>query len=353
MKELMKNRCLRRVLVGVALLSSACAGGGQIDTGQAQVKVSVVEGATVPEPVTTEPPGAEDPEDGMDEATDGDTTATTATSEDDTENEASAAVPADSTDAPPPVECADGSSSTYEPEAPTTPEPLEINQATNGEIERFTVDNWKINLCAGQLVFFDSLEGCSGAETLEWRLYTPDGEDSENLGRLINSLGDCDGDSGPHEILQSGEYTLEVGYRGAGDETGTYAMQVLNVPPPDTFEVAIGTTIAPGSPEGAGSIEAVGAADHYLLTLDAGQRIFFDVDSACSGPGVLNWDMIDPEGDSESVGRMINSLDQCTDDPDPITVEKAGTYTIRLSYGNDKDTFGGSYGFTIVDASGG
>ena len=332
-----KNHQLGRILIGVALVSSACAGTGEVQADQAEVEVSVVDGSTIPVP-------AEQPATQEGDESDGGTS-----------DAAPAATPAGSQGTPA-ADCEGGSPSTYEPEAPAspaTPETLSLNQPVTGDIEQFTVDNWKLDLCAGQLVFFESLNGCSGDENLEWYLISPDGEDREFLGWLIAAdTSDCGRDAGPLEIAESGQYTLEMTYPGAAAETGSYAIQVLNVPPPDTFDVAIGTEITPGSPEGAGTIESVGSADYYNLTLEAGQRFFLDVAAACAGPSSLEWDLLAPDGSDTFIGWIVNG-DACSDDPDPITVQEAGIYTIRVNYPTTDNSSGATYGFTIVDASGG
>ncbi|MEM8922152.1 MAG: hypothetical protein AAGD35_01535 [Actinomycetota bacterium] len=264
-------------------------------------------------------------------------------------------VVAGSGDAVAPPECDAGSPSAYSPTAPADVAEIETNQIVSGTIEEFTVDNWQIKLCAGQVVFMDSLRQCQGDDDLRWQLIVPDGDQAFSLNNLINLIGNCSGDTGPIEIPETGLYTIEVFYKGADDRTGEYKFEVLNVASPDVFEIAVGQQVEPGAPAaGAGVLEFAGSRDRYQVDLEAGQRIFFEGNESCQGDEDLRWRLIVPDGDEAfGLNNLINLIGNCGGDTDPIEIPESGTYTVEVYYTDDVDSTASSYSFRLRDASGG
>ncbi len=355
-------RHLSALLAGAAVLLAACGGSDGTAAGEAPVEVSVVDG----EPADAsggDAPDGDDADNADDDANDntaddGTTATTTAsggTDDQTTETTTANVVQSGNGDAVEAPDCGPVGTTAYEPWAPADIEPLATNQIVSADIEAFTIDNWRIPLCAGQVVFFDQLDQCSGDTQMRWKLIVPDGDENVSLDRLINSVGRCGGDFGPLEIDETGEYTIEVYYDEADDSSGSYKFEVLNVAPPDVFDIAVGDEVGPGVPgAGAGSLEFPGSRDLYRISLEAGQRVFFDAEDQCDGDDQLRWRLIVPDGDEQvSLDRLINSVGRCGGDAGPLVVDTAGVYTIEVHYEPEDDGTADEYGFTVVDASGG
>ena len=356
---------LRRArALGVVTLASvvAACGGGSDGGGSAAgdgpaAEISAVGGFAAE---TTEAPSAT-------EATASeDTDATQTTEATDAANTAStdAATPAgadpgsersDPASRVPPAGCDGGRPSAYTPKAPADVAAIQTNEIVTGEIERFTVDNWTVHLCAGQSVFMDSLLQCSGDPYLDWRLIVPDGDKAFPLNYLIGGGSRCGGATGPIEIAETGDYTVEVFYDGTDDRSGAYKFEILNVPLPDVFDVAIGDEIGLGTPgPGAGALEYPGSRDHYRLNLEAGDRIFLDNADRCDGEAYMDWQLIVPDGDKAiPLDYVIAGGGRCGGDSGPIDIPEAGTYILEVFYAKDSAAVSREYGFEIVDASGG
>lgn len=117
-----------------------------------------------------------------------------------------------------------------------------------------------------QRVYFRTIEHSSGIAQARLRLL-----DSDEMQVFETCLG-C-GEPGVHALTKGGAYTLIVGIRN-DPATGTYRLQLFDVPPPDEFTIGIPARIANGVPgRGAGLIESPGAEDRYALVVDAGQKL--------------------------------------------------------------------------------
>lgn len=75
------------------------------------------------------------------------------------------------------------------------------------------------------------------------------------------------------QTLTRGPFTLTVG-NSRDPATGSYRMQLFDVPAPDEFAIDTTSRISNGVPErGAGLIESPGAEDRYTFVVEAGQRV--------------------------------------------------------------------------------
>jgi hypothetical protein len=109
------------------------------------------------------------------------------------------------------------------------------------------------------------------------------------------------------------------------------------VPPPDTFAISIGDTIANGVPgPGAGNLESPGVQDSYTFTGTGGQQVFFE---QLQGLGNQQWSLVAPDGT-----LLVERRDSF--DRGPITLPQAGTYTLTALPSLNNDVTG-SYSFTL------
>jgi hypothetical protein len=129
--------------------------------------------------------------------------------------------------------------------------------------------------------------------------------------------------------------------RDAG--TGTYGFTLWNVPPPDTFTVAIGDTVSNGVPgPGAGNIETPGVKDLYTFNATAGQRVYFALSGVAPALASVNWKLTAPDG-AVIFDRILNCCGGA--DAGEFTLEQTGVYTITV--GDDRDAGTGTYSFEL------
>ena len=108
-------------------------------------------------------------------------------------------------------------------------------------------------------------------------------------------------------------------------------------PPPENFAIALGDTVAEGSPSaGAGRLELPGAVDVYTFTATAGQRVYFDELTGYGCTGSLRWQLSDPDGQILFDQRFA-ALEGCSSgfDAGSVTFPKSGTYSLRVFAFND------------------
>ena len=113
--------------------------------------------------------------------------------------------------------------------------PISFGASATGEIESAGArDQWTFTATQGQSAYIDfsSLVG-----DLYWSLKSPSG--AVVAGITNSALEEVD--SGPIELQENGQYTLEV--LGVGDETPTYALTLFEIPPPVNNLVNIGDTV--------------------------------------------------------------------------------------------------------------
>src|SRR5690606_37102744 len=140
---------------------------------------------------------------------------------------------------------------------------------------------------AGQQVYFD-VQNQSGLSQVDWQLLAPNGS------TVFDACLGC-GDPGGQTLAQAGTYILTIG-EGGNNQTGTYRVQLWNVPAPDQFAISIGDVISDGVPgPGAGNIESPGVKDIYTFQATAGQQVYFDMQSQ-SGISQVDWTVVDEAG---------------------------------------------------------
>jgi predicted secreted protein len=188
-------------------------------------------------------------------------------------------------------------------------------------------DVYRFQAVAGQVVFFDLLEGATAR--IRWRLTDSEGNEVFSEGFFF--------DPGSVTLSRGGNYTLTVGTSNS-DHQGTYSFRLINVPAAQVFPIQVGDTVTPGSPSaGAGNLETPGAMDVYTFEAAAGQVVFFDLLSG--GTGRMNWELTDADGN-----RVFR--EGFFFDPGSVTLVRGGRYT--LSIGNPDSDYVGEYGFRIV-----
>jgi hypothetical protein len=112
-------------------------------------------------------------------------------------------------------------------------------------------------------------EHSAGLSYIKWQLADEDG-----MAVFDTCLG-CS-EPGVQALVKGGTYKLTVGNQ-KNPATGTYRLQLYNLPAPHQFAIKIGDKIKPGIPgAGAGVIESPGAEDVYVFTAAPGQKVFFD-----------------------------------------------------------------------------
>ena len=190
----------------------------------------------------------------------------------------------------------------------------------------FEIDRYAFPALAGQDVFFDLQSGANN--NVSWTL--SDARGNVIFDRLLNQ------DRGAHTLEAGGLYTLLVG-DAEDDYTGTYQFQLWNVPPPQTFQIAIGDTVAEGAPgPGAGNIETPGVFDVYSFEATPGQSVFFDLQAGANGK--VRWTLSDAGG-NVIFDRLLNQ------DRGTHTLEAGGLYTLRV--GDADDDYTGTYQFKL------
>jgi serine/threonine protein kinase/RNase P subunit RPR2 len=201
-----------------------------------------------------------------------------------------------------------------------------IENPGSSDIYTFTAD-------PGQLVYVQVQEPPQTNDTLSWRM------EDETGSEIFNTCLQC-GDPGLFTLEHGGTYTLTVGNKnGAG--TGTYTVKIWSVLPPDEFDIQIGDTISKGVPrDGAGFITSPGEQDIYHFSATAGQTLTFTITQPPTTNDTMMWRLTDENG-----RELFNTCLQCGD-PQPVTIELDGTYTLTVGNTNSPGT--GAYGFQIT-----
>jgi len=201
-----------------------------------------------------------------------------------------------------------------------------IENPGSNDIYTFTAD-------AGQLVYVQVQEPPQTNDTLSWRM------EDETCSEIFNTCLQC-GDPGLFTLEHGGTYTLTVGNKsGAG--TGTYTVKLWSVVPPDEFDIQVGDTVSKGVPrDGAGFIASPGEQDIYHFTATAEQTLTFTITQPPTTNDTMTWRLTDENG-----RELFNTCLQCGD-PQPVTIESDGTYTLTVGSTNSPGT--GAYGFEIT-----
>ncbi len=206
-----------------------------------------------------------------------------------------------------------------------------VPAAGAGNIETPGVkDLYTFTTTSSRTVYFD-IQSVSGVASINWSCADPNGLS------LFNTCLGC-GEPGVKTLATPGTYTLKVG-SNSEDLVGTYKFKVWNVPAPQSFAIAIGSTVANGVPKaGAGNIESPGAKDIYTFTAAAGASVYFDSQST-SGVSLTTWKCTDANGT-----QIFSSCLGCGD-PGAKTLTLGGTYTITV--GDTTRDSVGTYQFQI------
>ena len=184
-----------------------------------------------------------------------------------------------------------------------------------------------------QRVYFRVREFSSGVGTVRMRLF-----DSDDTLVFETCLG-CS-EPAVQSLTKGGSYTLIVGSR-TDPATGTYRLQLFDVPRPDEFAIPIPAKIANGVPgRGAGLIESPGAEDRYTLEVGAGQKLEFKLGEYDRPLGVNQWRVIAEDG-TEVFSRCLG----CSP-PEVQTFSRAGRYFLVV--GSLRDASTGAYTIEIL-----
>jgi hypothetical protein len=146
-----------------------------------------------------------------------------------------------------------------------------------------------------------------------------------NLGSVLGAI----------TLTNAGIYSFFIGGITFFTDTGPYQLPVTEVPPPQEFNVAIGTTISPNQPGlGAGTIEAAGAKDVYWFNATAGQAITIDLVRYDFSLTLISM-RVEEAGGTSLLDRWLG-FGSAT-----LTLEQGGAY--RLVIGSDLEPGTGTY----------
>jgi hypothetical protein len=183
-----------------------------------------------------------------------------------------------------------------------------------------------------QKIYFRPWEHSAGMSYIKWQL-----TDSDGMVVFDTCLG-C-GELGVQTLTKGGTYSLAVGHE-SNPATGTYRLQLYDVPLSKQFSIKIGDRIRPGMPAaGAGTIETPGTEDVYVFSATPGQKVSFRITERSKGMDYINWRLADDNG-----MELFNSCLACGE-RGVQTLSKGGTYTLTI--GNTRNPATGDYGFEI------
>ena len=183
-----------------------------------------------------------------------------------------------------------------------------------------------------QRVYFRKFEFSTGMDYMKWALTDEDGME------VFNTCLGCT-EPGVQTLTKGGTYKLTVGNLTA-PVTGTYRLQLLNVPAPNQFSIRFGDRIGPGVPgTGAGFIESPGAEDVYSFTASPGQRASFRLLERDKGMDYIQWRLTDDNG-----MELFKTCLGCSA-PGVQQLTRGGTCT--LAVGNTIDPSTGRYTFEL------
>lgn len=193
-------------------------------------------------------------------------------------------------------------------------------------------DVYTFNATPRQKVYFRTWEHSTGMSYIKWQLTDGDGM------KVFDTCLGC-GEPGVQTLTKGGTYTLTVGHENT-PTTGTYRLQLYDVPASKQFPIKIGDRIRPGIPAaGAGTIESPGTEDVYVFNATPGQKASFRIVERSKGMDYINWRLVDDNG-----MELFNTCLACGE-RGVQTLSKGGTYT--LTFGNTRHPATGDYGFEI------
>jgi hypothetical protein len=209
-----------------------------------------------------------------------------------------------------------------------------VPAAGAGVIEKqFGEDTYTFTATRGQHVYFRVLGHDNGMGLIPWQLVDPGGM------KVFGTCLDC-GEVGVQTLREAGTYILTVG-GGNVAATGTYRLQLLNVPEADRFSIKIGQKVAENLGPGAATIESPGAEDIYTFTASPRQKVYFRVLSLSTGMDQIAWQLVD-----ENMMRIFGTCLGCGE-VGVQALTKGGTYT--LTVGNKSNPSTGTYTLQLFD----
>jgi len=203
-----------------------------------------------------------------------------------------------------------------------------------GKIEKpFEKDLYVFQARPGQRVYFRVLKYGDGLASIKWRLV--DAEDT----KVFDACLGCT-EPGVQVLTRGGTYLLTVGSEN-DPATGTYRLQLYDVPPPQQFAVKIGDAVKENQPApGAGAIESPGVSDVYMFKAAAGQRVYFRIASHSDIP-YMKWRLVD-----DNDMQIFDACFGCTE-PGAITLSRGGDYTLTVGHPTNPST--GTYRLQLFD----
>jgi hypothetical protein len=206
-----------------------------------------------------------------------------------------------------------------------------------GNIDRPGVtDSYSFSPAVGQRLFlklppFDLWR--KTAPEVPWTLLAPDGSELARGTLGVQTLG-------ARTFTRPGIHTLVIGSSEARD-TGEFMVECTPVPPPERFELEIGSEVQPDQPSaGAGRIETPGAHDLYTFVATAGSSITLEIAGYEEGVTFVSWRLHDDSG-TVLFDRYLSS-----GDPGRITLDRGGVY--QLDVGSDLEPGTGTYRFRLL-----
>lgn len=187
----------------------------------------------------------------------------------------------------------------------------------------------RVNLAAGQRLFFDLLSESGLNSSATKSLHGPSGESLFSISHA--------GNAGPFDVLQSGEHFLLFdGHWANPGATGTVVFNlrtVLQTTNSLAFGVTHSNTLAGG-----------GDQHHFTFTLPDAERIFFDA-IAQPNPG-WTWTLSGPEGALVNQRSVVAS--DGADQAEASLLLAAGEYRLSIQSGSDQPV---PYQFRLLRAS--
>ena len=186
-------------------------------------------------------------------------------------------------------------------------------------------DVYVFKAAARQRVYFRLLGRSTGMDYINWKLTDADGTE------VFNACFGCS-EPGVRALTRGGTYTLTIG-NDKNPATGTYQIQLFDVPPPNQFSIKIGDQIKEDVPgPGAGIIESPGAQDMYTFAATPRQKVYFRAWEHSAGMSYIKWQLMDSAG--------MEVFDTCLGcgEPGVQTLTKGGSYSLAVGHESNPAT---------------
>ncbi|MET0659119.1 MAG: hypothetical protein ABW110_13290, partial [Steroidobacteraceae bacterium] len=193
-------------------------------------------------------------------------------------------------------------------------------------------DVYSFQASSRQRVYF-RIHGFS-AGVAQARMRLLDADEAE----VFNGCLGCS-EPGLQSLTKGGSYTLTIGNR-TDPGTGTYRLQLFDVPSPDAFSISIPAKIAAGIPgPRAAQIESPGAEDRYELALETGQKLEFKLIEYDRSLTYNRWRFVD-----ETETELFNVCLGCSAPP-VQTISRRGRYVLIVGSPTNAST--GAYAISV------